>query len=49
MKARKVVMMVAGVLVAAAILKALPSIRAFVASNSLAVRDKAGNSLYDAI
>lgn len=49
MKARKAVLMLASVLVMAAMLKAFPKLRAFVASNSITVRDKAGNSLYDAI
>lgn len=49
MNPRGAVLMLASVLMASAILKAFPTIRAFVASNSITVRDKAGNSLFDAI
>lgn len=49
MNPRGAILMIAGVLVAGAVLKAFPALRAFVAANSLAVRDNAGNSLYDAI
>ena len=49
MKPREAVLMLASVLVASAILKAFPSVRAFVASNSITVRDRAGTPLFDAI
>lgn len=47
--ARKAVLMLASVIAVGLILKAFPKVRAFVASNSITVKDKAGNSLYDAI
>lgn len=49
MKAREVVLMVASMLVASAILKAFPTLRTFVASHSITVRDANGAALYDAI
>ena len=49
MKPREVVLMLASVLVASAVLKAFPSVRAFVASNSITVKDAAGRPLFDAI
>lgn len=49
MKGREAVLMLASVVVASCILRAFPSIRAFVASNSITVRDKTGTSLFDAI
>lgn len=49
MKAREVVLMVASMLVASVILKAFPTMKTFVASHSITVRDAKGNPLYDAI
>lgn len=49
MKGREVVLMVASMLVASAILKAIPALKLFVASHSITVRTASGTPLYDAI
>jgi hypothetical protein len=49
MKARELVLMLTSVVVASLILKAFPTLKAFVASNSITVRDAKGTPLYDAI
>lgn len=49
MKARDVALMAASVVLASLILRAFPTLKAFVASNSITVRDGQGNTLFDAI